>query len=196
MTANMIIKFFETYGWIMTLLATSGIVFVGCLKAIGVFAKLKDAAKKYVYFLTACFVSIISCTIYLCVKHLFVWTDWGVTVVFIIAYTMALYALYENTGIRALLKKLLFTPIRKALHKIQSAIISKSLSQEQTISIAKGLGEDILKQLVAELSNLSETNSNDSIDIPCEVAADLVLEDPESNPTKTTNQYQKSNFFS
>lgn len=191
MTANMIIKFFETYGWIMTILATSGIIFVGCLKAIGLFSKLKNETKKYVYFITACIVSIITCTIYLCVSHTFVWADWGVTVVFIIAYTMALYALYENTGIRALLKKLLFNPIKNALHKIQTSIISKSLSKEDSIKIAKGLGEDVLYQLIEEMTNL--TNSNANLDISEEVASDIVTEDVKSH---IINNYHNSNFFS
>ncbi len=190
MTADMIIKFFQTYGWIMTLLATSGIVFVGCLKAIGLFSKLKASAKKYIYFITACIVSIISCTIYLCVTNAFVWADWGVTVVFIIAYTMALYALYENTGIRALLKKLLFNPIKNMLHKLQSAVFSKTISKEESIRIAKGLGEDILTQLISEMHNLTKENVADlSTD---EVASDTI----EEKVTSRQVDYQKSNFFS
>jgi len=190
MTANMIIKFFETYGWIMTLLATTGIVFVGCLKAIGLFSKLKSGAKKYIYFLTACVVSIISCTIYLCVNNAFVWADWGVTVVFIIAYTMALYALYENTGIRALLKKLLFNPIKNLLHKIQSSIVTKSLSQEQAINLAKGLGEDVLKRIIVEVTNMHNKNIEEDESI---VAADNLEPD---NSAQSINRYQKTNFFS
>lgn len=173
----------------MTLLATSGIVFVGCLKAIGLFSKLKNGAKKYVYFLTACVVSIISCTIYLCVNNAFVWADWGVTVVFIIAYTMALYALYENTGIRALLKKILFNPIKNLLHKIQSSIVAKSLSQEQAIDLAKGLGEDILTQLLSEIAKSNTSDKN----LPIIVASDIVEEGFKSQPT---NKYQQNNFFS
>lgn len=191
MTVNMIIKFFETYGWMMTILATSGIVFVGCLKAIGLFSKLKDGAKKYVYFLTACVVSIISCTIYLCVTKTFVWANWGVTIVFIIAYTLALYALYENMGIRALLKKILFNPLKNMLHKVQSNIVTKSLSQEESINIAKGLGKDILTQLIAEMTNFAKS-SEDSI-VPVEIASDIMSEEVKS---QSVNKYQQSNFFS
>lgn len=192
MTANMIIKFFETYGWIMTLLATSGIILVGCLKAIGLFSKLKSGAKKYVYFLTACVVSIISCTIYLCVNKSFVWADWGVTVVFIIAYTMALYALYENTGIRALLKKILFNPIKNMLHRLQTSIMTKTLSQEQSINIARGLGEDILTQLVSEMTNLDKNSMENGLSTSLEVASDVV----EETKQQSVSKYKKSNFFS
>ena len=191
MTANMIIRFFEVYGWIMTLLATTGIVFVGCLKAIGIFYKLKTNVKKYVYFITACIISIISCTVYLCISNAFVWSDWGVTVVFIIAYTMALYALYENTGIRALLKKLLFSPVKTALHKIEMLVFSKSLSQEESVNIAKGLGKDILSQLIAELTNCDneENNKNASIEISTDDKIQKIK-------APSINKYQQSNFFS
>lgn len=37
MTSDMLIRFFENYGWIMTVLATSGIIVVGFMKACGVF---------------------------------------------------------------------------------------------------------------------------------------------------------------
>lgn len=191
MTANMIIRFFETYGWIMTLLATSGIVFVGCLKSIGLFSKLKTSAKKYVYFITACVVSIISCTVYLCVTDAFVWADWGVTVIFIISYTMALYALYENTGIRALLKKLLFNPTKHALHKIETSILSKSLSQEESINIAKGLGEDILTQIIAEMTNLDK--EYEEINTSIETSKN---DDEQEMESPLVNKYQQSNFFS
>ena len=191
MTANMIIRFFETYGLIMTLLATSGIVFVGCLKSIGLFSKLKTSAKKYVYFITACIVSIISCTIYLCVSHAFVWADWCVTVVFIIAYTMALYALYENTWIRALLKKLLFNPVKNTLHKIETTILTKSLSQEESINIARGLGEDILSQLIAEMTNLDK--EYEEINTSIETSKN---DDEQEMESPLVNKYQQSNFFS
>lgn len=191
MTANMIIRFFEDYGWIMTLLATTGIVFVGCLKAMGIYSKLKPNAKKYVYFITACVVSIISCTVYLCVSDKFIWADWGVTVVFIIAYTMALYALYENTGIRALLKKFVFDPVKNAMHKILTAIMSQSLSREEAINIAKGLGENILAQLIDEMNRLDSEDKN--ISFRSEAASDIVEEEPK---TPTVSQYQNPNFFS
>lgn len=152
MTADMVVKFFENYGLIMTLLATSGIILVGCLKAIGIFSKVKDTARKYVYFASACIISIIACTIYLFVQKAFDWADWGAICVCVIGYTMALYAIYENTGIRALLRKILFVPIKNFIHKLFNAVATKNMSQDTILELAKGLGSEALSKLVSEIS--------------------------------------------
>jgi len=164
----MIIRFFEEYGWIMTLLATTGIFFVGCLKAVGIFSKLKDGIKKYVYFATACIVSIISCTVYLCVTDSFVWADWGMTAAFIIAYTMAIYAMYENSGIRALMRKLVFNPIKKFIKNLFYAIYDGNLNSEQAAEIAKKLGREALMQLASELG---DTDGGDFVQNAAESSA-------------------------
>ena len=104
---------------------------------------------------------------------------------------MALYALYENTGIRALLKKLLFNPIKNALHKVGTLVISKSLSREESINIARGLGEDILSQLIAEMSSIDKEDdeSNDSVEMEKN-------DDDQEIKSPLANKYQQSNFFS
>lgn len=198
MTADMVIRFFENYGWMMTVLATSGIVFVGCLKALGLFSKLKPKAKKYVYFACSCVVSIVACTIYLCVRSAFVWADWGMTVVCIIGYTMAIYGLYENTGIRSLVKKVLFTPMKNLLKNIMSLVVSKSMSKDKMMLLAKDLGSDILIQLANEARQNEKTE-----EIVADIGKNAIAAEERSvqNYAKNdeefnTNKLLKNNFFS
>lgn len=201
MSANMIINFFENYGLIMTLLATSGIVLVGTLKAIGLFSKLNPKTKKYVYFACSCVVSIISCTVYLCVIDAFVWADWGMTVACVIGFTISIYGVYENTGIRTFLKKIFFTPIKNLLKSISSALMSKSLTEEKILLLAKNLGSDILLQLASEA--MQKEPVEESIK---SVASDIVVSEEnqsaiaESDSEKKKADYGegfiKNNFFS
>lgn len=198
MTADMVIRFFENYGWMMTVLATSGIVFVGCLKALGLFSKLKPKAKKYVYFACSCVVSIVACTIYLCVRNAFVWADWGMTAVCIIGYTMAIYGLYENTGIRSLVKKVLFTPMKNLLKNIMSLVVSKSMSKDKMMLLAKDLGSDILIQLANEARQDEKT-----VEIVADIGKNAIAAEEKSvqNYVKNdeefnTNKLLKNNFFS
>lgn len=201
MSADMVIRFFENYGLIMTLLATSGIVFVGALKAIGLFSKLNPNAKKYVYFITSCVVSILSCTFYLCVIDAFVWADWGMTIACVIAFTISIYGVYENTGIRTFLKKILFTPIKNLLKRIPSALMSKKLTEEKVLELAKGLGSDILVQLANEI-RMTETEN----DAAQSAASDIVEKEEarhsvsesseEQKKTVPVDKFIKNNFFS
>lgn len=198
MTADMVIRFFENYGWMMTVLATSGIVFVGCLKALGLFSKLKPKAKKYVYFACSCVVSIVACTIYLCVNDAFVWADWVMTAVCIIGYTMAIYGLYENTGIRALVKKILFTPMKNLLKSTMSLVVSKSMSKDKMMLLAKDLGSDILIQLANEAQQnekaveiVVDTGNNEI------TAVENSIQNHSENEVKyNTDKLIKNNFFS
>lgn len=201
MTAEMIIKFFETYGLIMTLLATSGIVLVGVLKAIGLFSKLNPKAKKYVYFVCSCIASIISCTIYLCVKDAFVWADWGMTIVCVIGYTVSIYGLYENMGIRTFLKKILFTPIKNLLKRIPSLIMSKSMTEEKFLELAKNLGSDILLQLAneaqqTEIANNEAKSEASDIVVNEDAQRSAAISVEEQKRTASGDALIKNNFFS
>lgn len=198
MTADMVIRFFENHGWIMTFLATSGIVFVGCLKATRLFTKLNPRVKKYVYFACSCLVSIVACTIYLCVKNAFIWADWGMTTVCIIGYTMAIYGLYENSGVRSLLKKVLFTPIRNLLKNVMLLIMSTSISKEKMMLHAKDLGSDILAQLADEIrqnESLIETVSEDETPVTLK-ENNGGSSDAENAAECNQKPFLKNNFFS
>lgn len=156
MTEDMLIRFFENYGWIMTVLATSGIVLVGFLKACGVFKKINTTYKKYVYFGVSCVISILACTIYLCASHQFEWASWGVTAACIIGFTLTLYGVYENTGLRDLLKKAIFTPLKNAFKKVESNIVTASISDEKLGEMAITLGADALSALAEEAKRRQE----------------------------------------
>lgn len=169
-----------------------------CLKALGLFSKLKPKAKKYVYFACSCVVSIVACTIYLCVRNAFVWADWGMTAVCIIGYTMAIYGLYENTGIRSLVKKVLFTPMKNLLKNIMSLVVSKSMSKDKMMLLAKDLGSDILIQLANEARQDEKT-----VEIVADIGKNAIAAEEKSvqNYVKNdeefnTNKLLKNNFFS
>lgn len=150
MTSDMLIRFFENYGWIMTVLATSGIIIVGFLKACGAFNKISESYRKYVYFGVSCVISVVACTIYLCASKQFEWASWGITAACIIGFTLTLYGVYENTGLRDLLKKLIFTPLKNALKKAETSIVESSISTERLGEMALGLGADVLMALAEQ----------------------------------------------
>lgn len=201
MTADMIIKFFENYGLIMTLLATGGIAFVGALKSIGVFSKLNPKAKKYVYFACSCLAGIISCTVYLCVKDAFVWADWGMTAASVIGFTISIYGLYENTGIRTLLKKILFTPIKNLLKSIPSVLMSKSMTEEKLLQLAKNLGSDILLQLANE-TRQKEADGSESECVVSDIEDSIGFQTAatetgvDKSESENDGELIKNNFFS
>lgn len=201
MSADMVIRFFENYGLIMTLLATSGIVFVGALKSIGLFSKMNPNAKKYVYFACSCVVSIISCTVYLCVIDAFVWADWGMTIACVIAFTISIYGIYENMGIRTFLKKILFTPFKNLLTRIPSTLMSKNLNEEKVFELAKSLGSEILLQLANEAQQ-HETANNAAKSIAADIVKDEETKRSASNPADGQKEpasddiLVKNNFFS
>lgn len=150
MTSDMLIRFFENYGWIMTVLATSGIIIVGFLKACGAFNKISESYRKYVYFGVSCVISVVACTIYLCASKQFEWASWGITAACIIGFTLTLYGVYENTGVRDLLKKVIFTPLKNALKKAETSIVESSISTERPGEMALGLGADVLMALAEQ----------------------------------------------
>lgn len=184
MTADMVIRFFENYGIVMTLLATSGIIFVGFLKATKLFSKIPDKLKKYVYFGVACVASIVACTIYMVVKKMFEWTDWGVMCACVIGYTMALYAIYENTGIRELLRKLVFNPSKIGFKKLIEIIVSKRIAKENVEEVVKVVGGDIIGEI------LNASTSNDVNFAEGEICSDI-----DESAIKETNAQVNEKFF-
>ena len=171
MNSDMLIRFFEDYGWIMTVLATSGIVLVGILKACGAFNKVNAAYKKYVYFGVSCFISILACTIYLCASKQFEWASWGITAACIIGFTLTLYGVYENTGLRDLLKKVIFTPLKNALKKAETNFVTSSISSDKLGEMALSLGADVLTAL-AEQARQKQAEEEAAAKLAAETAAD------------------------
>lgn len=160
MTADMVFKFFENYGWIMTVLAASGIFVVGVMKSLGIFSKIPKAIKKYLYFACACVVSVISCTIYMCATKTFVWSNWGIMIGCIIAFTISLYGLYENTGMRALITKIFFRPTKNLVQNIHKMLMTNSMSKEKLLKIAQEMGSDVFEEVVNEIKSFEENQNS------------------------------------
>lgn len=103
---NMIIQFFDKYGLKLALVACIGIFLLGILKFFHVFDKIEKGKRKYVYAGISGGFSIIASAIYLAVSGGFEWASFGVLAVSILVLNHSMYALYENYGVRAVLRKL------------------------------------------------------------------------------------------
>lgn len=103
---EMILQFITTYGWKLALIACSGIFVLGILKFFKIFDKIEKTKRKYLYAGVSASISIIASAIYLVVIGSFNWAGFGVIAGAIYGINQALYALYENLGIRAVLRKL------------------------------------------------------------------------------------------
>lgn len=160
MDYRMIGEFFKNYGWQLTLLALSGIVVLGLLKWFGVFNKIKTDNKKYIYYAISCLLSIIACTIYILATKTFAWASYGILCGAVIAFTGAVYTIYENTGFRKLWKKLILDNIAKLFKLISSAIVTGTLTQEKLKEMAINLGSDMLNQLSAEAKAIEDSKLN------------------------------------
>lgn len=145
--SSMIVEFWKLYGWQLTLLACSGIVFLGALKSVGVFKKLPVNIKKYVYFGVSAFVSLVACTVYILAIHKFSWKNYAILFFGVIGITGGIYTVYENTGFRAFLKKFVFSPIKKLLKTIWIAAVNNSLTEDTVKGLALNLGVDVIKEI-------------------------------------------------
>ena len=160
MDYKMIGEFFKNYGWQLTLLALSGIVVLGFLKWVGVFNKLKNESKKYVYYALSCVLSIIACTIYILATKSFAWASYGILCCAVIGLTGAVYTIYENTGLRKLWKIVVLDNIAKLFALINNAIITGTLTKERLKKLAIDLGSQILNELSAEAKTIEESKLN------------------------------------
>lgn len=155
-TTEMIIQFFKMYGWQLTVLATSGIVFLGILKAFGTFNKVNTKAKKYLYYGISNILSIVACTAYIFITDVFEWRAYLILIGGIIGFTSAIYTLYENTGARDLLKKCLYQPTKNLFSKIWNAILKGTLKKETVIKMASEYGEDVANEIVVKAHEVQE----------------------------------------
>lgn len=160
MDYKMIGEFFKNYGWQLTLLALSGIVVLGFLKWVGVFNKLKDESKKYVYYALSCVLSIIACTIYILVTHTFAWASYGILCCAVIGLTGAVYTIYENTGLRKLWKIVVLNNIARLFKLITNTIVTGTLTKERVKQLAIDLGSQTLAELSAEAKTIEDSKLN------------------------------------
>jgi hypothetical protein len=136
---EMILQFIATYGWKLALIACSGIFVLGILKFFNIFDKIEKSKRKYLYAGISAGISIIASGIYLAVVGAFEWSGFAVIAGAIYGINQALYALYENVGIRTLLRKLgnIFIKIvaKKQLDQAKSDIIDDTVVKENVENI-------------------------------------------------------------
>lgn len=154
MEVKFILDFFKNYGWQLGLLSLSGIVILGLLKKIGVFKKLDDKYKKYVYSGISALLSIIACTIYILVTSKFEIISYLTMCGLVIVLTITAYHIYEHTGARWVWNKfvdLLWDAIKKLftlifIHKLDSKKIKSEMAKYGIEA-----SQTILNELVAEV---------------------------------------------
>ena len=103
---TMVLEFFKTYGWQLCLIACSGIFILGFLKAFGLFDKVPQEKKKYLFGGISTGISIIGSAIYLTCTHGFEWVSFGTIAGTILIMNNAIYTAYENYGFKAVVKKI------------------------------------------------------------------------------------------
>lgn len=128
---EMVLQFFLTHGWKLTLLSCSGIFFLGVLKYFDLFRRLEASKKKVVYaIISACF-SIAVCGIYLAATDKFTWLGFGILSAGVFGVNQSVYAVYENCGIRTLVKRLgtLFINFvaKKQLGIVKSSVVGQDV---------------------------------------------------------------------
>lgn len=154
MEVKIILDFFKNYGWQLGLLSLSGIVILGLLKKIGIFKKLNEKYKKYVYSGISVLLSIIACTIYILATSKFEIVSYLTMCGLVIVSTITAYHIYEHTGARWLWNKfvdLLWDAIKKLftlifIHKLDSKKIKSEMAKYGIEA-----SQTILNELVAEV---------------------------------------------
>ena len=137
MEVGFIVDFFKMYGWQLGLLALSGMVFLGFLKKVGVFNKLKKEYRKYVFFGLSAVLSIIACTAYLLIMNSFEWISYLILCGMVFVVTYFGYGIYEHTGARWLWNKivdLVVLGIKKLfclifVHKVDEKKLTKEITK-------------------------------------------------------------------
>ncbi len=102
---EMIYLFIEKYGWNLTLIALSGILILGIVKLCHLFDKIEKGKRKYVFTGIMSIFSIVSAAAYLLVIQKFEVVRFVLMSLGIFGINQTIYAIYENCGMRALLRK-------------------------------------------------------------------------------------------
>lgn len=156
---TVVVDFFKEYGWQLGLLALSGIVVLGFLKKIGVFKKLNDKYKKYVYFALSSVFSIIACTIYVLINKSFVLEPYLLMCLMVFVVTVVAYHIYEHIGLRWVWNKIVdfFVLCVKKLfclifvHKVSADKIKKEMLKfgvDEAIKVGQELKTELQNKKV------------------------------------------------
>ena len=111
------ILFFQQYGWQLAIIAFVGIVILGVLKYANVFSKIEKEKRKPIYFAISMGFSLIATAIYLLVVKQFEINYFIAIASAVYALNQAMYAVYETTGLRDLLCKVVELIIQKIKHR-------------------------------------------------------------------------------
>ena len=131
---EMIINFVSTYGWKLALIACSGIFVLGVLKFFNVFNKVQKEKRKYLYAVTSSGLSILASAIYLLAIGNFYIGGFAIIAGAIYGVNQAIYSMYENSGFRAVLRKLgtlfIYFIAKKEIEKAKTDIIDDTVVKE------------------------------------------------------------------
>lgn len=144
---EMIYSFFAQYGWQLTLIACSGILALGILKIpqLHLFDKIAEGKRKYLYAAISSLLSIATAAIYLLVIHNFEWIKFGFLSLGILGVNQTVYFVYENSGARALVRKLGKIALSIFIKtKVDNPETAKEIEQagEQVIGLIDDLPKD------------------------------------------------------
>lgn len=97
--------FYAQYGWQLTIIALLGIIILGVLKYANVFKNIDKENRKPVYLAISLGFSVVASIVYLLIVDRFS-VEYILTVTpALFALNQGMYAIYENTKLRDLLKK-------------------------------------------------------------------------------------------
>lgn len=101
-----LLAFLQNYGWQLALIALAGIIILGVLKYCNVFNKLDEKVRHILYLIISVGLSVVGSIIYLaCVHQLTVGGAFAIAGA-ILALNQTFYAIYANTPLKELGKKL------------------------------------------------------------------------------------------
>lgn len=135
---EMLVKFLIEYGWQLTLTACSGILALGILKVFHIFDGIEETKRKYFYAGISTLLSIMASSIYLIIVNEFESTRFFIISGAIFTLNQTIYAVYENTGLRAC--------VRKIGHIIVKFIAKNEIDEEKQ----KLLEKEVEKEEIVE----------------------------------------------
>ena len=114
MELEQLVVFYETYGLYIALIALLGIILLGVLKYANVFSKIEKAKRKPIYLAITVGFSVVATAIYLLIVKQF---DLGYLITVatgMFALNQTMYSVFETTGLRELVVKVLDLITKKA----------------------------------------------------------------------------------
>ena len=159
MEVGILLNFFKDYGLHLGLLALSGMFILGFLKKVGVFKKLNEKYKKYVYFWSSSILSIIACSIYIFATHSFSWIPYLSMCGAVCAVTIVGYSFYEHTPLRKWFNKildLLWVGVKKLFVLIFVHKLDANTIKSKMVKWGSEKSEELLKDLQVAVEEIKQ----------------------------------------